>query len=53
MGTMKIDQSAFIRDLVIKERLTDCNTNVILMKARLSIEMGDPEDYKKTNLQIY
>lgn len=53
MGTIKIDQSAFIRDLVIKKELTDCNTNVIPMKARLPIEMGDPEDYKETNLQTY
>lgn len=33
MSTMKIDQSAFIRDLVIEEGLTDCNAPVIPMKA--------------------
>lgn len=36
-GTMKIDQSAFTRDLVIEEGLTDCNANVIPMKASSSI----------------
>ncbi len=36
-GIMKIDQSAFVRDLVIKKRLTDYNANVIPMKAGSSI----------------
>ena len=52
-GTMKIHQSAFIRDLVIEERLTDCNANVIPMKAGSSIEMTDLEDYEKTDLRTY
>ncbi len=52
-GTMKIDQSAFIRDLVIKEKLTDYIANTISMKAGLSIEMGDLEDYKETDLRTY
>lgn len=52
-GTMKIDQSAFIRDLVIKEKLTDCIANTISMKAGSSIEMGDLEDYKETDLWTY
>ncbi len=51
--TMKIDQSAFIRDLVIEEGLTDCNANVIAMKAGSAIEMTDPEDYEETELQEY
>ena len=46
-GTMEIHQSAFIRDLVIEERLTDCNANVIPMKAGSSIQMTDVEDYKE------
>lgn len=50
MGTMKIDQSAFIRDLVIEEGLTDCNAPVILMKAGSAIEMLDPDDYEETEL---
>ncbi len=36
--TLKIDQSAFIRDLVIEEGLTDCNANVIPMRAGSAIE---------------
>lgn len=53
MGTMKIDQSAFIRDLVIEEGLTDCNAPVILMKAGSAIEMLDPDDYEETELHEY
>lgn len=47
-GTMKIDQSAFIRNLVIEEEFTDYNANVIPIKAGSAIEMIDPEDYKET-----
>lgn len=50
---MKIDQSAFIRDLVIDKGLTNCNANVILMKAGSVIEMLDPEDYNKIDLHKY
>lgn len=53
MGTKKIDQSAFIKDTVIEKRLSNCNANVIPMKAGLSIDMGNPEDYKETNLWMY
>ena len=51
--TMKIDQSAFIRDLVIEEGLTECNANVIPMKAGSAIEMLDPDDYDETDLHGY
>ena len=50
---LKIDQSAFIRDLVIKEGLTDCNANVIPMKAGSAIEMNDSDDYEETELREY
>ena len=50
---MKIHQSAFIRDLVIKEGLTNYNANVIPIKAGSSIEMSEPEDYKEVNLHMY
>ena len=46
--TIKINQLAFIRDFVIKERLIDCNANVILMKTGFAIEMNDLEDYEET-----
>lgn len=52
-GTMKISQSVFIQDLVIEEGLTECNANVIPMKAGSTIEMTEPEDYEKADLRIY
>ena len=52
-STMKIYQSAFIRDLVIEERLTDYNANVIPIKAGSSIKMSDPEDYEEADLHTY
>lgn len=51
VGTMKIDQSSFVRDLVIKKRLNDCNANVIPMKAGSSIK--NLKDYKEANFYIY
>lgn len=51
--TMKIDQSTFIKDLVIKEGLTDCNANVIPIKTRSAIEMSKPDNYDKTNIHTY
>ncbi len=50
---MKIDQSIFIQELVIKEGLTNCNANVIPMKAGSSIKMVDPEDYEEADLRTY
>lgn len=53
MGAMKIDQSAFIRDLVFEKKLINCNANVIPIKAGSLIEMGDPKDYEENDLQTY
>ena len=53
IGTIKINQSAFIRDLVIEEGFTDCNISIIPMKSGLSIEMLNSNDYKETNLYKY
>lgn len=50
---MKINQSAFIRDLIIEEGLTECNANVIPMKARSFIEMPEPNDYDETDIYTY
>lgn len=50
---MKIDQLAFVQDLVIKEGLTNCNANVIPIKAGLSIKMTDSEDYEEADLHTY
>lgn len=41
LGTIKINQSVFIRDFVIEESLTKCNANVILMKAGSVIDIGE------------
>lgn len=53
MRIMTIDQSAFIRDLIIKEGLEECNVNVIPIKTCSTIEMLDLNDYDKTNLYKY
>ena len=50
---MKIDQSAFIKDLVIEKGLNDYNSSIIPIKARSSIEMLDIDDYKETDLYKY
>lgn len=50
---IKINQTAFIKDLVIEEGLTNCNTNVIPMKAKSAIEMSKPNNYNKTNIHTY
>lgn len=50
---IKVDQPVFIQDLVIETRPTNCNTNVISMKANSSIDMSDLENYKEVNLYTY
>lgn len=50
---MKIDQSVFVQDLVIKEQLTDYNANVIPMKTSSSIDISDLKDYEEIDLYIY
>lgn len=53
LRTMKINQSAFIQDLVIEKRPAKYNANIILIKASSAIEMLEPENYKKTDLCMY
>lgn len=50
---MKIYQLAFVRDLVIEKRLTNCNANIIFMNVEFFIKMTDLENYKEANLYIY
>lgn len=50
-GTLKIDQSAFIRDLLEEENLTDCNSVNIPMKAGSFIEMLEDDDYEEADLK--
>lgn len=52
-STIKIHQSAFVKDLVIKKRLTNYNANVILMKVGSSIERTESENYEKANFYTY
>lgn len=52
-ATLKIDQSAFIRDLLEEENLTDCNAINIPMKAGSFIEMHEEDDYKEADIKIY
>ena len=51
--TLKIDQSSFIRDLVIEKNLTNCNSNIIPMKAGSAIEMIEHDDYEDTEIKPY
>ena len=53
LGTIKIDQSKFIKDLVIDERLINCNITVILIKADLVINIPNVDDYEETELHKY
>lgn len=51
--TLKIDQSSFICDLVIEKNLTNCNSNVIPMKAGFAIEMIEHNNYEDTEIKPY
>ena len=51
--TMKIDLSAFIKDLVIEEGLTNCNATIISIKAGLAIDMPNANNYEETELLEY
>lgn len=51
--TMKIDQSAFIRDLVTEENFSDCNADVVPMKSGSAIDMTDVDDYEEQDLHTY
>lgn len=51
--TLRICQSAYIRDLLKKENLTDCNAPTIPMKAGSTIEMNEPDDYDEADLMKY
>ena len=50
---MKIDQSAFIRDLVEEEGMRDCHPVSTPMKAGNYIEMQGEDDYEEVDLKIY
>lgn len=51
LKTIKINQSAFVKNFVIKKKLIDYNANIILIKAILAIEILDTKNCSKTDLQ--
>ncbi len=51
--TLKIDQSSFIRNLIIEKNLTNCNSNIIPMKAGSAIEMIEHNNYEDTEIKPY
>lgn len=51
--TLRISQLAYIRDLLEKKNLTDCNAPTIPMKTGSAIEMNEPDDYEKADLETY
>ena len=53
MKTIRFSQSAYIRDLLKEENLTNCNTLTIPMNAGLFIKIKEPDDYDKANLRDY
>lgn len=52
-GTLKINQSAFIRDLLEEENLMDCNSVNIPMNARGFIEMLEANDYEEADIKTF
>ncbi len=52
-GTLKINQSSFIRDLIESENMTDCNSVSIPIKAGCFIEMSKPGDYGEGDIKPY
>ena len=52
-GTLKINQSSFIRDFIESENVTDCNSVSIPMKAGCFIEMSEPGDYEEVDIKPY
>lgn len=52
-GTMKIDQSAFIRDLIEEESMSDCNSVNIPMKAGNFIDIPEADNYEEADLKTY
>lgn len=51
--TIRVNQSAYIRDLLEEENLTNCNAPTIPMKADSGIEMNEPDDYDEADLGEY
>lgn len=52
-GTLKIDQSAYIRDLLEEENLDDCKAVSTPMRDGSIIDMGEHDYYEKAELRPY
>lgn len=52
-STMKIDQSAFVKDFVIKKNSQIALPNIIPIKTGSAMKMSDPKDYNEIDLQKY
>lgn len=50
---LKICQLIYIKNLLKKKNLINCNVFIILIKARSAINMNKLNDYIKTNLTTY
>lgn len=51
--TLKINQSAFIHNFVIKEGLTNGNSIVISIKTGSAIKINKYDDYKEIKIKLY
>lgn len=47
--SLKVSQSAYIRDLLKEENPTNCNTPTTPIKAGSTIKINKPNDYDKAN----
>lgn len=52
-GTMKINLSTFIRDLIEEESINNCNSVNIPMKANNFIDIPKADNYEKADLKTY
>lgn len=50
---LKIDQSAFIQDVLEEKDLTGCNLVNILMKTSSTINISKDDNYKKAHNKVY
>lgn len=53
VAILKIDQSAFIRDLLDEKNLVKCNFIKISMKTGSVIKINDMTNYEETDIKAY
>lgn len=51
--TLRICQLVYIKNLLKKKNLTNCNVPIIPIKAGLGIEINKSNDYDKANFGMY